>query len=309
MVRFHTFTERARRLFNDAQDEARRVHGTSITTEDLLLALVGIEDGVGAMALVNLGVELANVRTAIEFLVGDRPTSGETGLTPAAKRVLELAIEEARGLGHDFVGTEHILLGLARESSTIASGVLESMRATPERIRTEVIRLVPIGSAELGSPRESGTTASTEFLTIGWKWEGSGDLGELIVTAWAKGFAGHSSAYFNASEILDFAAGLEKYPLPGEDILEIRSGHLVATTQELDEHVRITILPVTSLGQVAVVVHLAESWPDRPSARSEVRIDLLTTYERLRAFSSALARVIRGKQDLARLDGEVMRGT
>ena len=148
MARFDTFTERARRLFNDAQVEAQRFHQASITTEDLLLALIGIEDGVGATVLVNLGVELAEVRTAVEFLVGDRPIHGEAGLTPSAKRVVELSIEEARSLHHHFVGTEHILLGLAREQGTIASGVLESMGATPERIRAEVIRLVPVGSAQ-----------------------------------------------------------------------------------------------------------------------------------------------------------------
>ena len=142
----YMFSDEARRLFNDAQHEAERFQRRYITTEDFLLALIGIEDGVGVRVLVNLGVDLAKVRRGIEFLVGDRPTRDDAGLTPSAKRVVELAIQEARSLEHHHIGTEHVLLGLAREDEAIAAGVLESMGATHERIRAEVIRLVPIGS-------------------------------------------------------------------------------------------------------------------------------------------------------------------
>ena len=117
MDRFDKFTDRARKVLTLAQDEAQRFNHNYIGTEHLLLGLVREGEGVAARVLENMNVELAKVRTAVEFIIGrgDRPVVGEVGLTPRAKRVIELAIDEARRLGHNYIGTEHLLLGLVRE--------------------------------------------------------------------------------------------------------------------------------------------------------------------------------------------------
>ena len=113
MDRFDKFTDRARKVLTLAQDEAQRFNHNYIGTEHLLLGLVREGEGVAARVLENMNVELAKVRTAVEFIIGrgDRPVVGEVGLTPRAKRVIELAIDEARRLGHNYIGTEHLLLG------------------------------------------------------------------------------------------------------------------------------------------------------------------------------------------------------
>src|SRR5580765_6780738 len=113
--KFEKFTERARKVLSLAQDEAQRFNHNYIGTEHLLLGLVREGDGVAARVLANLGVELNRVRSAVEFIIGrgDRMITGEIGLTPRAKKVIELAVDEAR-LGHHYIGTEHLLLGLVR---------------------------------------------------------------------------------------------------------------------------------------------------------------------------------------------------
>ena len=102
-----------------------------------------------ARVLENMNVELAKVRTAVEFIIGrgDRPVVGEVGLTPRAKRVIELAIDEARRLGHNYIGTEHLLLGLVREGEGIAAGVLESLGVNLDKVRHEVIRVLSQSSS------------------------------------------------------------------------------------------------------------------------------------------------------------------
>jgi len=111
MDRFDKFTDRARKVLTLAQDEAQRFNHNYIGTEHLLLGLVREGEGVAARVLENMNVELPKVRTAVEFIIGrgDRPVVGEVGLTPRAKRVIELAIDEARRLGHNYIGTEHLL--------------------------------------------------------------------------------------------------------------------------------------------------------------------------------------------------------
>ena len=135
--RFDKFTERARRVLTLAQEEAQRFNHNYIGTEHLLLGLVREGDGVAAKVLANLGVELNKVRSAVEFIIGrgDRATTGEIGLTPRAKSVIELAVDEARRLNHSYIGTEHLLLGLVREGEGIAAGVLESLGVNLERVR------------------------------------------------------------------------------------------------------------------------------------------------------------------------------
>ncbi len=145
--RFDKFTDEARRVLTFAQDEARRLNDNYIGTEHLLLGLVREEEGLAAHVLTATGIEPENVRTAVMFIVGrgDRPRPGEVGLTPRAKRVIELAIDESRRLGHRYIGTEHLLLGLVREGEGVAAGVLESMGMNLDRVRAEVVRAVTEG--------------------------------------------------------------------------------------------------------------------------------------------------------------------
>src|SRR6187431_2165614 len=149
MDRFDKFTDRARKVLTLAQDEAQRFNHNYIGTEHLLLGLVREGEGVAARVLENMNVELAKVRTAVEFIIGrgDRPVVGEVGLTPRAKRVIKLAIDEARRLGHNYSGTEHLLLGLVREGEGIAAGVLESLGVNLDKVRHQVIHVLSQSSS------------------------------------------------------------------------------------------------------------------------------------------------------------------
>src|SRR2546422_7283821 len=146
--RFDKFTERARKVLSLAQEEAQRFQHNYIGTEHLLLGLVREGEGVAAKVLSNLGVELNKVRSAVEFIIGrgDRIVLGEIGLTPRAKKVIELAVDEARRLNHHYIGTEHLLLGLLREGEGIGAGVLESLGVNLEKARRETV-LVLSGSS------------------------------------------------------------------------------------------------------------------------------------------------------------------
>src|SRR5262245_19340834 len=167
MDRFDKFTDRARKVLTLAQDEAQRFNHNYIGTEHLLLGLVREGEGVAARVLENMNVELAKVRTAVEFIIGrgDRPVVGEVGLTPRAKRVIELAIDEARRLGHNYIGTEHLLLGLVREGEGIAAGVLESLGVNLDKVRHEVIRVLSQSSASSG-PSSSETKRGSKTPTV-----------------------------------------------------------------------------------------------------------------------------------------------
>ncbi|MEI6271328.1 MAG: ATP-dependent Clp protease ATP-binding subunit, partial [Chloroflexota bacterium] len=133
-----------------------------IGTEHLLLGLVREGEGVAAKVLENLNVELAKVRQAVEFIIGrgERPVLGEIGLTPRAKKVIELAIDEARRLGHNYIGTEHLLLGLVREEGGIASGVLESLGVSLDKVRHEVVRVLSQSSTPTAPQAERRGSAS-----------------------------------------------------------------------------------------------------------------------------------------------------
>lgn len=141
---FDRFTGRARRALGLAQEEAQRLGHNYIGTEHILIGLIREEDGVAAQVLNELGVDLAKVRAAVEQFVGkgERQGQGEVGLTPRAKKVLEFAIDEARRLGHHYVGTEHILLGLVREREGIAAGILEQLGLDLDQLREEVMRVL-----------------------------------------------------------------------------------------------------------------------------------------------------------------------
>jgi len=142
--RFEKFSERARRVLSLAQEEAQRFNHNYIGTEHILLGLVRETEGVAARVLSNLNVELVKVRSAVEFIIGrgERPTPGEIGLTPRAKKVIELAVDEARRLNHRYIGTEHLLIGLMREGEGVAAGVLESLGVSLEKVRDETNRII-----------------------------------------------------------------------------------------------------------------------------------------------------------------------
>src|SRR5919202_965989 len=151
--RFDKFTERARKVLQLAQEEAQRFNHNYIGTEHLLLGLVREGEGVAAKVLANLGVELNKVRSAVEFIIGrgDRAVTGDIGLTPRAKKVIELSVDEARRLGHHYIGTEHLLLGLVREGEGVAAGVLESLGVKLERVRTQTVKVLSQGRPDQGA--------------------------------------------------------------------------------------------------------------------------------------------------------------
>jgi excisionase family DNA binding protein len=142
--RFDRFTQRARRVLVLAQEEAVRLSHDRIGTEHLLLGLIIEGEGVGARALANLGVDLDAARDAVEAVVGrgERPVAGEIPLTPRAKKVLELGVEEANRLRHDYIGTEHLLLGLVREGEGIGANVLINLGVSLDAARAEVKRVL-----------------------------------------------------------------------------------------------------------------------------------------------------------------------
>ena len=142
---FDRFNESAKRVLSLAQDEAIRQNHNYIGTEHLLAAMLRDGDTLAARALQSLGIDLAKVRTALEFIIGrgDQTTSpSQITLSPRTKRVIELSIDEARRMGHPYVGAEHILLGLAREGEGIASGIIESLGATMSMVRAKVVELL-----------------------------------------------------------------------------------------------------------------------------------------------------------------------
>ena len=152
---FERFTEKARRVVVYAQEEARMLNQNYIGTEHLLLGLIREQDGIAAKALESLNISLEDVHTQVEDLIGKGtfvPT-GHIPFTPRAKKVLELSLREALQLGHNYIGTEHILLGLIREGEGVAAQVLLNLGADLENVRSAVIQLL---SGHFGKPDEPG---------------------------------------------------------------------------------------------------------------------------------------------------------
>jgi ATP-dependent Clp protease ATP-binding subunit ClpC len=141
---FERFTDRARRVVVLAQEEARMLNHNYIGTEHLLLGLIHEGQGVAARALESLGVSLEAVRAQVEQIIGQgqEAPSGHIPFTPRAKKVLELSLRESRQLGHDYIGTEHLLLGLLREGEGVAAQVLVRLGADLNRVREQVIEML-----------------------------------------------------------------------------------------------------------------------------------------------------------------------
>jgi ATP-dependent Clp protease ATP-binding subunit ClpC len=163
---FERFTDRARRVVVFAQEEALRLNHNYIGTEHVLLGLIREEEGVAARALVSLGVSLDETRDKIEEVIGrgqDAP-GGHVPFTPRAKKVLELALREALTLGHNYIGTEHILLGLIREGEGVAAQVLVHFGTDLRQVRNAVIRLIE-GSPQ-GASERTPAEAVNESLAV-----------------------------------------------------------------------------------------------------------------------------------------------
>ncbi|HEU0165999.1 MAG TPA: Clp protease N-terminal domain-containing protein, partial [Thermomicrobiales bacterium] len=164
--KFDKFTDRARKVLTLAQEEAQRFNHNYIGTEHLLLGLVREGDGVAAKVLANMGVQLPKVRSAVEFIIGrgDSMIMGEIGLTPRAKKVIELSVDEARRLNHHYIGTEHLLLGLVREGEGIAAGVLESLGVNLEKVRTQVMQVVSQSASQQAQTKQQTKTPYMDAL-------------------------------------------------------------------------------------------------------------------------------------------------
>src|ERR671922_180927 len=141
---FERFTDRARRVVVLAQEEARMLNHNYIGTEHILLGLIHEGEGVAAKALESLGIALEGVRQQVEEIIGQgqQAPSGHIPFTPRAKKVLELSLREALQLGHNYIGTEHILLGLIREGEGVAAQVLVKLGADMQKVRQTVLQLL-----------------------------------------------------------------------------------------------------------------------------------------------------------------------
>src|SRR5215471_1853186 len=158
---FERFTDRARRVVVLAQEEARMLNHNYIGTEHILLGLIHEGEGVAAKALESLGISLEAVRQQVEEIIGQgqQAPSGHIPFTPRAKKVLELSLRESLQLGHNYIGTEHILLGLIREGEGVAAQVLVKLGADLSRVRQQVIQLLSgyAGSKEGQAPSGGGS--------------------------------------------------------------------------------------------------------------------------------------------------------
>jgi len=155
--KFDRFTKRARRVLTLAQEEAQRLNHNYIGTEHLLLGLVREENGVAVRVLQELNVDLKQVRERVERTVGrgQRAMYGKLSLTPRTKRVIELAVDEARRLGHHYIGTEHLLLGLVREGEGVAVDVLKGLGVSLDKVRAQTARVMMESSSRSSTTTES----------------------------------------------------------------------------------------------------------------------------------------------------------
>ncbi|MGH3018847.1 MAG: ATP-dependent Clp protease ATP-binding subunit [Gaiellaceae bacterium] len=164
---FERFTERARQVVVLAQDEARALKHNYIGTEHILLGLLREEEGLAARVLESLDITVEEVRAQVARIVGqgDEVTTGQIPFTPRAKKVLELALREALSLGHNYIGTEHILLGLVRENEGVAARILLDFDADAEKIRNEIIRMLSgPGRRQQGGGSAAGEKAKSSKL-------------------------------------------------------------------------------------------------------------------------------------------------
>lgn len=163
---FGRFTERAQKVIVISQEEAKRLGHNVVGTEHILLGLLAEGEDVAARSLLSLGISVEQVRSEVERMIGrgGQPTEGQIGFTPRSKRVLELAFDEARRLGHTYIGTEHLLLGLIREGEGVAAQVLHNLGADLEGVRKQVTgQLGGSGQSKGKAPRANKTPTLDQF--------------------------------------------------------------------------------------------------------------------------------------------------
>ena len=179
--KFDRFTKRARRVLQLAQEEAQRLNHNYIGTEHLLLGLVREENGVAVKVLQELGVEGSHVVRAIERTVGrgERMPIGKPNLAPRTKRVLELAIDEARLMGHHYIGTEHLLLGLVREGDGIAVNVLRSLGVNLDKLRTQTARSILQSQTQLTKEKQKAERKTPMLDQLGLDLTALAEEGKL----------------------------------------------------------------------------------------------------------------------------------
>jgi len=151
------FTDRAQRVILIAQEEAKRLAHDYVGTEHILLGLITLGEGVASTVFKNLGIDSRKVRMEIEKIVGPGDNAlvlGEIPFTPQAKKVLEFAVEEAQQMGHTYIGTEHLLLGLLREEEGVASRVLVNLRLNLKAVRAEVLTILNDSNATAANSRD-----------------------------------------------------------------------------------------------------------------------------------------------------------
>ena len=156
---FDRFNDRAKRVLALAQDEAIRFNHNYIGVEHLLLGLVREGEGVAARVLDSLGIDLSKMRSSVEVMIGrgkETTSPSEITLSPRTKKVIELAVDESRKLGHSHVGTEHLLLGIVREGQSVGAGVLESMGVNLEQVRHQAIAVLGQHRPEMAATASAG---------------------------------------------------------------------------------------------------------------------------------------------------------
>ena len=178
--RMHKFSERARMVLTLSQEEAQRLNHNYIEPEHLLLGLLLEGEGVAARVLSGLSIDLTEVRSAVEFIIGrgEQPAREEIGLTPRAKKVVELAVDEARRMNHTYIGTEHLLIGLLREGKGPVAGVLESLGANLEKVRAETERVLSVS----GGSGSTGGLIPTQWRRTGWKFDKFSERARMVLT-------------------------------------------------------------------------------------------------------------------------------
>jgi ATP-dependent Clp protease ATP-binding subunit ClpC len=183
---FERFTEKAIKVIMLAQEEARRLGHNFVGTEQILLGLIGEGTGVAAKVLKSMGVNLKDARIEVEKIIGRGSgfVAVEIPFTPRAKRVLELSLEEARQLGHNYIGTEHLLLGLIREGEGVAARVLENLGVDLSKVRTQVIRMLgetaEVAAGSGGTPGRNKTPTLDEFGSNLTQMAGEGKLDPVV---------------------------------------------------------------------------------------------------------------------------------
>ena len=166
---FERFTEKAIKVIMLAQEEARRLGHNFVGTEQVLLGLIGEGTGVAAKTLKSMGVNLKDARTEVEKIIGRGSgfVAVEIPFTPRAKRVLELSWDEARQLGHNYIGTEHLLLGLIREGEGVAARVLENLGVDLNKVRSNVIKMLGESKPQATAGGSSSSSSSSSSSTGG----------------------------------------------------------------------------------------------------------------------------------------------